>query len=81
MMRLDSFKDERLTTLLERLMDYKDDPEVHEYADSLNKDFHFKLDDLTVRIAAYVKSDSQTCRRIQTGTKTVEQPIYQMICD
>lgn len=81
MMRLDSFKDERLTGLLDRLLDHHANPEVHEYADHLNKDFHFKLDGLTVRVAAYVKSDSPTCRKVQTGTKTVEQPVYQMVCD
>ena len=81
MMRLESFKDGRLTSLLERLMEYHANPEVIEYPDHLNKDFHFKLDGLTVRVAAYVKSDSPTCRKIQTGTKTVEQPVYKMICD
>ena len=81
MMRLESFKDERLTGLLNRLLDHHANPEVHEYADHLNKDFHFKLDGLTVRVTAYVKSDSPTCRKVQTGTKTVEQPIYQMVCD
>ena len=81
MMRLDSFKDERLTSFMDRLLDYDANPEVYEYADHLNKDFHFKLDGLTVRVTAYVKSDSPTCRKVQTGTKTVEQPIYQMVCD
>ena len=81
MMRLDSFKDERLTNFMDRLLDYDANPEVHEYPDQLNKDFHFKLQGLTVRVAAYVKSDSPTCRKVQTGTKTVEQPVYQMVCD
>lgn len=81
MWKLDSFKDERLTGLLERLMDYNGNPEVHEYADALNKDFHFKLDDVTIRVCAYVKTDSPTCRRVQVDTKTVEQPVYKILCD
>lgn len=78
--KLDSFKDERLTTLLERLMDLAD-PEVREYPESLNKDYRFDLGDARVQISAYVKSDSASCRRIQVDTKTVEQPVYKIICD
>ena len=81
MLRLDSFKDERLTSFLDRLLDYDANPEVHEHADRLNKDYHFILKGLTVRVNAYVRSDSPTCRKVQTGTKTVEQPIFKMICD
>ena len=78
--KLDSFKDERLTTLLERLMDLAD-PEVREYPEALNKDYRFDLGDARVHISAYVKSDSASCRRIQVDTKTVEQPVYKIICD
>ncbi len=80
---LDSFKDERLTTLLDRLMDHGE-PNVREYAESLNKDYRFDFDDAygqaKVQVCAYVRSDSETCRKIQTGTKTVEQPVYKIIC-
>lgn len=76
---LHSFKDERLTTLLERLMDHAE-PDVREHAESLNKDYRFDLDDAKVQICAYVKTDSDTCRRIQIDTKTVEQPVYKIIC-
>jgi hypothetical protein len=76
---LDSFKDERLTTLLDRLLGYAD-PSVKEYAEALNKDFRFDLGDAKVQVCAYVKSNSETCRRIQIDTKTVEQPVYKIIC-
>ena len=76
---LHSFKDERLTMLLERLMDHAE-PDVREYPESLNKDFKFDLGDLKVSVNAYVRSDSTTCRKIQIDTKTVEQPVYKIIC-
>ena len=76
---LDSFKDERLTTLLERLMDHGE-PSTKEYAEALNKDFRFDLGDAKVQICAYVRTDSATCRKIQIDTKTVEQPVYKIIC-
>jgi hypothetical protein len=76
---LDSFKDERLTTLLERLLDHAE-PDVKEYAEALNKDYRFDLGDTRVQVCAYVKSDSATCRKVQIDTKTVEQPVYKIIC-
>lgn len=76
---LDSFKDERLTVLLDRLLDHAE-PIVKEYAEALNKDYRFELADAKVQICAYVKTDSDTCRRIQIDTKTVEQPVYKIIC-
>jgi hypothetical protein len=80
MWKLESFKDPRLTTMLERLMEHGE-PRMHEYPDAMNKDFIFELGDLRVRVNAYVKSDSATCRRIQVDTKTVEEPVYKIICD
>lgn len=76
---LDSFRDKRLTTLLERLLDHAE-PDVKEYPEALNKDYRFELGDAQIRVCAYVKTDSDTCRRIQIDTKTVEQPVYKIIC-
>jgi hypothetical protein len=31
--------------------------------------------------AVYIMFASTSCRRVQVGTKTVEQPIYEIVCD
>lgn len=62
-----------------------DDQEVKEYPESYNKDFiltwKFENDfQLQVRIRAYEKSETAECRKVQIGTKMVEQPIYRYDC-
>ncbi len=78
--KLDSFKDEDLTTLLEYLI--SKDAEVTEEAwpQFHNKDYHTTLHGARVSIHAYVRSDSPTCRRVQVGTELKEQPIWELHC-
>lgn len=80
MMDLDSFRDTRLTTLLERLLTLTDNIQETEYADYLNKDYEIQLDDLRVSIAAYVKRDSETCRKVEIGTEIKEVKKYKIVC-
>ena len=78
---LSSFKDSRLVNMLEYFMQFTDKVSQRDWAQFLNKDFVFELDDVTVTIGAYVKSDSDSCRRVQVGTRLEETPVYQLQCD
>ena len=83
---LDSFKDKRLTSLLEAFIDW--DTQVNEYTDWTmpNKDFKFqkKYDGLEIHMGvyAYVKSDSPLCRIVVTGVteEVVRKEIKQIVC-
>ena len=78
---LDSFKDESLTTLLAAIYEHTDHIEEREYAAAFNKDYVANLEGLEIRVAAYVKTDSPNCYRVQVGTETREVPKYQMVCN
>jgi len=78
---LDSFKDERLTTLLSAIYEHTNYIEERDYAACFNKDYIANLEGLEIRVAAYVKSDSPNCYRVQVGTETREVPKYQMVCN
>jgi hypothetical protein len=82
---LESFKDKRLTNLLEAFIDW--DAQVNEYTwGDPNKDFKFqqKYDGLEIHMTvyAYVKSDSPLCRIVVTGVteKVVREEIKQIVC-
>lgn len=36
---------------------------------------------ITIKVIASVRSDSESCRRVQTGVETVERPVYTIQCD
>ncbi len=78
--KLDSFKDEDLTKLLEFLI--SKDAEIKEEAwpQFHNKDYYADFEDARVVIHAYVRSDSPTCRRVQVGTELKETPIWELHC-
>ena len=88
---LTSFKDKRLTSVLERFIDWP--TRVNEYTSGApNKDFVFEkrnlIDpvagsfDLSVTVYSYVKSDSPLCRVVVTGTteRIVREETKQIIC-
>jgi hypothetical protein len=84
---LDSFKDKKLTRLLEKFADWDAATSDSTY-DKPNRDFYFTHkhpSGLTFRIAiyAYVKSDSPTCRIVVTGTRqrVVEEEIREIVCE
>lgn len=87
MRQLDGFKDEKLTKLLERYV-HANDMKTADWAESLNRDFHFefKLPDnnaIAVQLVTYVRSDSETCRKVlkEVKTRVVEDKTYEMVCD
>ena len=81
MSRLDSFKDKRLTKVLSLLDDYCPEQDVKEYAEYVNRDYSFKSDKFEAMVLAYVKSDSEMCRRIVVGTETIQREKFELICD
>ena len=87
---LDSFKDKKLTKVIEKFIDWR--VTTSEYTHSTpNKDFRFdkkchddKVGDfeISVGIYAYVKSDSPLCRIVTTGftEEVVRKEVKQIVC-
>lgn len=83
---LPSFKDPALVDLIESLMGHGFEFTNHDCAAAINRDFNghmttesgLKID---VYICAYVKNDSDVCRRVVKSSKTVEQFEYEIVCD
>ena len=79
---LESFKDQQLVDLLEFFTSKTDKVTTTDWTHrAVNRDYSFELDDVVVNICAYVRSDSPTCRRVQTGTEVQEVPQYKIVCD
>ena len=82
---LASFKDAKLTRLLERFIDWETQVNEYTYGEP-NKDFAFtkKLDGMEIRVCiyAYVKSDSPLCRIVVTGVteRVVREETKQIVC-
>lgn len=77
---LDGFKDARLTDVLGALYEMTDTVDEQEVAQFHEKIYTADVDDVYIRIAAYVKEDSATCKRVEVGRELVEQVKYKMIC-
>jgi hypothetical protein len=82
---LDSFKDAKLTRLLEKFIDWE--TQVNEYTyNEPNKDFTFtkKFEGMEIHVCiyAYVKSDSPLCRIVVTGVteRVVREEVKQIVC-
>ena len=78
---LESFKDTQLLGLLEFFSGKTEKVTTRDWPQYLNRDFSFELDDVVVDISAYVRSDSPTCRKVQTGIKIEEVPQFELVCD
>ena len=82
---LDSFKDAKLTRLLEKFLDWETQVNEYTYGEP-NKDFAFtkKIDGMEIRVSiyAYVKSDSPLCRIVVTGVteRVVREEVKQIVC-
>ena len=82
---LASFKDAKLTRLLERFIDWETQVNEYTYGEP-NKDFTFtkKIDGMEIRVTiyAYVKSDSPLCRIVVTGVteRVVREEVKQIVC-
>ena len=84
---LDSFKDKKLTRLLEKFADWESSTQDYTISNQPNRDFHFTHQTsfgirIKVGIYAYVKSDSPLCRVVVKGvtTRVVEEEIREIVC-
>ncbi len=80
---LDSFKDDRLVSMLWYLgtLDGEREAKSEDYAQILNRAYRFQLDGFNVRVDATVKSDSPTCRKVVISSELVKQDKYAIQCD
>jgi len=79
---LDNFRDPQLVEMLDFFTSKTDKVTTTDWTHAYtNRDYSFELDDVVVNISAYVRSDSPTCRRVQTGTEVQEVPQYRIVCD
>jgi hypothetical protein len=81
MNKLESFKDPQLVKLLDFFADQTEKMGTRDWANYLNRDYTFELEDVIINISAYVRSDSPTCRKVQVGVKIEEVAQYELICD
>ena len=79
---LDSFKDERLTSMLSIAIDtISDKVRETDYAQYDHKEYRIGNENVVLEITAYVKSDSPTCKKIMTGMELKEVPQYKFVCE
>ena len=79
---LDSFKDARLLKVLDALEDlYPESVKCEDWATYVERDFVYKYGAFTIQLNAYVRSDSDSCRRVVESVKLIEQPTYKIVCD
>ena len=79
---LDSFKDQKLVDILEFLNNLNPiSANSSKYPAGYNIDYKFDFDCILISVFAYVKSDSDVCRRVVVGEETVTQYKYDLICD
>lgn len=79
--KLESFKDVQLVKLLDFFASQTEKMGTRDWANYLNRDYTFELEDVIINISAYVRSDSPTCRKVQVGVKVEEVPQYELVCD
>jgi len=82
MRELDSFKDERLLSILNTAIEtISDSVREKDYAQYDHKEYYINTDDVNLCITAYVKEDSPTCKKIMTGMEVKEVPTYKFVCE
>jgi len=90
MLDLNSFKDKKFTSLLERFIDWETTTNDYTYG-APNRDVRFDKDArdeklgpfiISVQVMAYVKYDSPLCRIVTTGytEEVVRKEIKQIVC-
>jgi hypothetical protein len=79
---LESFKVPALGALIEYFDGMSESVNTRDWAESLNRDYHFKLPKGNkVILGAYVKDDSPTCRKVPVGSETKQVIKYEIQCD
>lgn len=80
---IDGFKDPNLARAIEFISILCPEAETRDYPEAINRDYSFKGESFDVRIAAYVKNDSESCKRIEVSRKSVQRDEiqYKLVCD
>lgn len=81
MRELSGFKCAELEMVLTALENLGECIETSDWAELYNRDFLYKINGIYVHLHTYVKTDSETCKRVVVGTEIVEKPKYQLVCD
>lgn len=77
---LEGFKDQQLTQMLDFFMAFDHTVRTEDNAAQFCRTFEFTMDDAVVHIYARIKTDSETCERVQIGTEIKEVPVYELRC-
>ena len=79
----DSLKTPVVLELLEYLNGLTDNVKTRDYlAEHLaQREFRFGIGETTVNVEINVKSNSESCRKVVTGTKLEEKKTYAFVCD
>lgn len=81
MHELPGFKCMALEMVLNTLENMGEIQRSNEYAAYMNRDYVYKVDGVEVYLTTYVKSDSETCKKVAVGTKIKEEVIYEIQCN
>lgn len=81
--RLESLKCQRLEMVLNGIINLPDAKATYtnDWPDSLNRDYHFTVAGVNVTVAAYVRENSPTCRKVLIKTEMKQQDVYEIRCD
>lgn len=79
----DSLKTPVVIELLEYFNGLTDNVKTSDWVTDLmtQREFKFKVGETTIIVSVDVKSDSPSCRKVVTGTKTEERKTYAIVCD
>ena len=80
---LDSFKEKKLTRILEKLTDVVGGDFVSEdIAENSNRDFRLRYGAFNISVYSYLKDQPKGCRKVLVDVKreVVERKIYQIEC-
>lgn len=86
--KLDGMKDPVLAEVLAAYLD-SESQRTADFPSFMNRDFFFTYPggyggvDVEVKVVAYVKANSVTCRKVQISVKTrvVDESVYELVCD
>ena len=79
----DSLKTPVVVQLLEYLNGLTDNVKTRDFLSDYmaQREFKFGIGETTVNVEVNVKTDSESCRKVVTGTKMTEQKTYAFVCD
>jgi hypothetical protein len=82
---LETFKCFKLSRFLENLEATFSDLEIKttttDYPDLYERTFTYTLPFCDITVNAFVKTDSEICRRVKTGETIATIPTYKLVCD